>query len=842
MNAWMNDFRYAARQLRKSPGFTITAILTLALGVGACAAVWSVIDEVLLAPLPYPEPERLVGVAFTFPMEKTNAEQAGTTADFVREHATVFSASAVLDDSSPTVNLSLDPGAGGTAGRARQVNTLHVSEGYFRTLGVSPMIGRGFSPDEDRPGGGKVVILSYGLWKRLFHGEAGVIGRTVRINEESYTAVGVMPEGFAVSANTAPGVAGTPEIWQPLQLSSKDPGYDGDNYEMIARVKPGVTLAQAQQQLRSLAEPFYQSYPEFKKWATPSGVLHEFRLAPLRDVMVSQVRRSLWTVMGAVGAVLLVACLNLAGLMLAQGMRRSREMAMRSALGATAGQLLRLLVCEGILLAAGGGAMAMGVASLSTKVLLELSPLAVPLLRADHGALAQFGRLALPVMGIVTMASMLFCLLPALSVLRLGGGAVRMGGQGVGESRSQARLSRLLLIGQVALAMMLVSTASLLLGTFVKLRGTPSGIEPKRLTVFQVALKGERYASVRQTTQFVSSVLEQLRHTPGVASAAAINGLPLDRGLNIGGYPAGRKELRQTIEFRAITPEYLKTMGVRLISGRDINDGDIAGREPVALVDETTARKWWPGRSPLGEELRSGTDTGWRIVGVVSDVQQQSLLDSGDIVVYGSMAQVTDFFEGMINNWFPTTFAIRTAADVSLAGVAQQAVERADPEIPIARLTSMQSVIDRSIQAPRFFSLLASGFSLFSVGLMVIGIFGLMSYQVTQRAREIGVRMALGADRAAILTAYLGRGLKVTLIGLAAGLVANWLTRPVITHLLSDAGVPAELSTAGAHVLPQLWVASAASMAAILVAAMVASWLPARRAASTDPMIALRAE
>ena len=361
MRSLMLDLRYALRQLRKAPGFTLTAVFTLALGIGVTAAVYSVIHAVLLEPLPYPDPDRLVGLAFTFPQEKPNAEQVGTAADFLRDNSSEFSSIAVMDDSGPAVNLSVN------GGHAVQVNSLRVSEGYFRTLGVMPAQGRGFLRNEDRPGGARTVVLSNGLWNSVFGRNPAIVGCPVRINEETFTVVGVMPAGFAVTAETAPGVIGTPDLWQPLQLSPKDHGYEGDNYEMIARLRPSVTISEVQQQLNALTAAFYEQHPEYKKWFGRGNVLHEFRVWKLQDVMVSEVRRSLLTVMGAVLAVLLVACLNLAGLTMARAMRRSREMALRSALGATRARLVRLMASEGLLLALGGGVIGVLVARTSAE-------------------------------------------------------------------------------------------------------------------------------------------------------------------------------------------------------------------------------------------------------------------------------------------------------------------------------------------------------------------------------------------------------------------------------------------------------------------------------------------
>lgn len=830
MNTMLNDFRYALRQLRRAPGFTLTAIVTLALGLGATAAVYSVIHSVLLSPLPYADPDRLVGVAFTPEHARPNAEQAGSTADFIREHNTMFSSVAITDDSGSTVNLSVN------GGHAVQAGALRVSEGYFHTLGVMPALGRVFTADEDHPGTTRAAVLSDGLWTRVFGRDPGIVGRAIRVNQEAFTVVGVMPAGFHVDTETAPGVLSTPDLWEPLQLGPKSAGYEGDNWEMIARLRSGVTLAQAQHELASLETPFFEQHPDYKNWYSEDHHLYQFRVWPLQDVVVSDVRRSLLTVMGAVLAVLLVACLNLAGLMMSRTMRRSREIALRSALGATRVQLVRLLAAEGLLLALGGGVLAIAAARVFTFVLLRVAPLGIPSLNGEPDSLL----LSAVVFCLALAATAVFSLLPAMVILRKRGREMRLGGPSLGETVSHARLSRALLIAQVAMAMVLVSTASVLMGTFVKLRALPSGVEPKQLTVFQVDLKGDRYASTQHTAQFVSTVLEQLRRTPGVDRAAAINGLPLDRGLNIGGSPSDRPELRRNVELRTVTPGYFQAMGIPVLAGRDIAESDRAGGDPVIVVGAATAKRWWPGRSPIGETVHIQGEENWRIVGVVADSQMHSLVEGQGVVIYAPMTQVADQLTEMMNGWFPTSFAVRTAAHVNLAQAAQQAVERADPEIPVARLATMQAVIDSTIEAPRFFSLLASGFSAFALVLTVIGLFGLLSYQVTQRTREIGVRMALGADRLHILRNFLGRGLAVASVGVTLGLGASWLVRPVVSHLLADAGV--DTSSTSQNIVMNGAQAAMLAAFAIIAVTLAASWLPARRAAQIEPMQALRTE
>ena len=488
MNALLQDLRYALRQLRKSPGFTLTALLTLALGVGATAAVYSVVQTVLLEPLPYTDSSSLIGVAFTWPHEDPNAEQTGISAEFVRDHMQEFSSVAIMDDTGPTVNLSVD------GAHPMQVSALRVSARYFETLGTQPEIGRSFLAEEDRPGGAHSAVLSDGLWSRVFNRDPSLIGRTIRVNQESFTVVGIMPAAFTASAESAPGVMATPELWQPLQLGPKDPGYDGDNYEMIARLKPGAKLSQVRQHLEALQQPFYQQYPTYKSWVNQAKTAHTFRAWPLQEVVVSGIRRSLLTVMGAVIAVLLVACLNLAGLMTARAMRRSREVQLRTALGASRGQLLRLIICEGLLLAFGGGVLAVFVATASAPILLHASPLAIPALRSGPSS----WLLALVVMLTTLAATGIFSTLPAWALLRNNTRELRLGSQSTGQSMSHARLSRGLMVLQISLAMVLVSTASVLLGTFIKLRSVPVGVVPKQLTIFQVTLRGDRYATTQR--------------------------------------------------------------------------------------------------------------------------------------------------------------------------------------------------------------------------------------------------------------------------------------------------------------------------------------------------------
>ena len=833
MNRSMQDARYAVRQLRKAPGFTITAVLTLGLGIGAALTMYSVVRDVLLAPLPYLDQQRLVGVAFTFPQEKPNDEEAGTGADFIAAHIRSFESTAVRDDGSYGANLSV---GNGSSAHALQIASHRVSKSYFPTLGVRPMLGRGFSAEEDLPGGPKVALLSYGLWARIFNKDAGVVDRVVRINGESYTIVGVIPASISGAAESAPGSA--IDIWEPLQLGPKDPGYDGDNYEMIARLRSGVTLAQAQLELDGLKKPFYLQFPNYISWTNKGKLLHEFRVWPLKDILVGDAQTSLLALTWAVIAVLLVACLNLAGLMTARASQRTREIAIRTALGASRSSVLRLLMCESLMLALAGGGLGILLARTMIPALLTAPPLHLPAVYQNTPSwlLAVCGLL------IACATTVVFGLIPALGIYRQDESGTLQSGHSIGASASQTRLAKGLIIGQVAVAMVLLTSASLLLGSFLKLRSIPSGVEAKRLVVAQVNLKGAGFETTLRTTQFIDKVLAKLGSYPGVARVAAVNGLPLDSGLNMGGHPADRPAMNQIVELRAITPGYFRTVGIPVLSGRDVTDADNAKAAPVVLMSETAAKKWWPGRSPIGEQVSSGGKSeGVRtIVGVVADVHAHSLAEAPQIVIYEPFAQLSDGSTKIINGWFPTTFAMRLSGDVDMAAAVQRAVSDADAGVPVAKFESMQGIIDKTVAAPRFFSWLATGFAGFALLLTIIGLFGLLSYQVTQRTREIGVRLAVGADRSQIALLILNRGVALTAVGLVIGAVASLLVPPIVSSILvdnvftGDRGISKFLFSSTTSI--------AVAAAAVMIAAAFASYLPARRAAAVEPTEALRIE
>jgi predicted permease len=826
----LSDVRYAVRGLRRSPGFLATAVLTLGLGIGATATMYSVVHDVLLAPLAYPEASRLVGIALTFPQEKPNAEETGASADFVMAHARSFESVGVKDDASTGANLA----AGAGDARPVRVESTKISHGYFPTLGVNALMGRSFTAEEDMPGGPKVAMLSYGVWKRTFNGDAGVVNRVVRINEEPYTVVGVMPGGVFGSPE-AEGGRGSVGLWLPLQMSAKDPGYDGTNYMMVGRLRSGVTIAEAGQEVAALAAPFFAANPVYVQWNKQR--MHQFTVQPLQAVVVSEVKQSLLVLLAAVMAVLLVACLNLAGLMTARAATRQRELAVRTALGATRFGLLRLLVSESLVLAVGGSLLGLGLAQVARPLLLASSPMAIPM-----GAGASVWSVVAFVVVAAFVTALVCGLLPAWTVFRQDAQAAMKGGQAAGGTVSQVRLGKGLMVGQVAVAMVLLSAASLLLGSFLKIASTPTGMQVKRLMVAQVSLKGSGYEKTLATQQFVEKVVEGLQHQPGVQRVAGVNGLPLDRGLNEGGYPADRPDARDPIEFRTVTPNYFRTLGIPLLAGRDLTAMDRADAPHVVLVNEKAAATWWPGRSPIGQRLvAGGKSEGERtVVGVVADTRNHSLIAPDRVMIFAPMAQMSDASTKVLNGWFPTTFAIRMEGDVDVAAMVQKAVHDADPEMPVAKLTTMQEIVDHTVAAPKFLSWMAGGFAVFALLLTVIGLFGLLSYQVTQRTREIGVRMALGASREKVLGLILGRGVVLTTIGLAVGGVASLAVPGVVGSLLAD-NVAGSGGKGGA-LLSSSVIALGGAALAMLLAAGLASLLPARRAAGIEPVEALRAE
>ena len=827
MESIFADFRLAFRKLGRTPGFTVTAVLTLALGIGATTAMYSIVRSVLLSPLPYPNPAKLVGIGFSRPGESPNNEQTGETGDLLLANSVSFSSIGIADDGALGANFS------DSNGGAQSIRSLRVSSGYLPTLGLAPLLGRTFTRDEDLPGAAPTVVLSENLWRRSLNGDPHIVGRTIHINGDPFTVIGV------ISGPLAP--IETPDLWQPLHLSSKDPGYGGDNFQMIARLKPGVTVTQASAELELKTEEIYRKFPDYLRWGRPGTPRMQEFVWPLQQIVVSGARSSLAALSGAVLAVLLMACLNLAGLMTARSAARRPEIALRSALGASRSSLLRLLLTESVVLSLSGSLLGMGFARLIVPVLLTSSPIDLPQLQ--KAGIDFSGAVFAIAVGCIT--TLFFGFLPALSLFRQSSSSQLGSARTAGESAPRQRIGKSLIVAQVALASTLLSAGALLLSAFVHMRSTPPGVLPQHLFALQVNLKGDAYASSQHTQQFVSTVEEHLRRIPGVVQVATVNGLPLDRGLNTSGGPAAHRELIKISEARFVTPGYFRTVGTTILAGTDISDADTASTQPVALINERAAKLWFPDRSPIGEYVISGGGKPRRVVGLVANVHDSSLAADIKPTIYLPYAQVADERMKAINGWFVTTFVLRTVdrSDVAVPDIAkasEAAIASVDPEVPTSKFATMQSFIDRNVAAPRFFSWLAGGFAVFALLLTLIGLFGLLSYQVASRTREIGIRMALGAQRSEILNLVLRNGLTLTVIGLCLGTVVSLVLRRSLTSLISDTTRidPNALSSMLASPFAAVGIAGAV----MLVSSVAACFIPARRAASVEPTEALRAE
>jgi predicted permease len=827
MHATLQDLRFALRQLRKSPGFALTAILTLALGIGATTAMYSIVRGTLLAPLPYPHAEELVGLGFSQPADPPYNGQTGESANLIQSQAKSFASMGIADSGPLGANLSTGTGA------AQSIHSLRVSSTYLPTLGVAPILGHTFTAAEDLPHASPTILLSETLWHNTFNADPYIVGKTVHLNEDPYTVIGVMPSRFAT--------VDSPDTWTPLHLSADDPGYQGTNYQMIARLKPGLTLPQAAAEMPSLTAAIYRAFPTYTQYVNPGEPLMRQTVLPLHDIVVSNARPSLIALSAAVLAVLLLACLNLAGLMTARSIARRSEIALRSALGASRAATLRLLLSESLLLAIAGSLFGLSFAAFVVPLLVKFSPIDTTQIHAP--ALDPSAALFAILTGCAT--TLLFGLIPALTVLRRSIGSHIANTRSAGDTASHQRLGKSLIIAQVALATTMLSAGALLLSAFLHMRSIPSGIRPQHLYSLEVNLKGDAYASSTHTTQFIANVEARLRQIPGVASVATVNGLPLQGGLNASAGPAAHPDQIHNAELRFVTPGYFTTSGMTILSGNDISASDTATTQPVALIDDAAARRWFPNQNPIGQSIIALGKNPRRVIGITAGAHSRSLADIIRPTAFLPLTQISDTSMKMINGWFPTNFVIRTISrpntpDPDIARAATAAIASVDPDVP-STFAPIQSLLDKDVAAPRFFSWLAGAFAAFALLLTVVGLFGLLSYQVTSRTRELGVRMALGAQRNQILTLILSNGLTLTAIGLALGIAASFALRGVIASLLYTTidGVGRDSATS---LLGNRSIALTIAAAAMLLSTIAASLIPAHRASQLEPTEALRSE
>ena len=814
MGRLVQDLRYASRLLLKSPGFTTVAVMALALGIGANTALFSVVNAVLIRPLPYPSPDRLVTVWNRYPkMGLLQASLSGPDYADRRNLNRVFERLGVYTDA----NLNLTGG-----GNPERIQGVRASADVFRVLGVQPALGRILLPEEDRPGGEAVVILSHGLWQRRFGSDRSLVGRSVTLNGKSHTVVGVMPSGFGFPSPQT-------EMWVPLALTpaQTDPSQRGNEYlATVARLKPGATLIQAREDMDRITRRILEASPRATREYF-EGAGWGCAVVPLKEQVVGESRTSLLVLLGAVGFVLLVACANVSNLQLARSATRRTEIAIRTALGAGRWSLVRQLFTESLLLAVLGGTAGLLVAAWGVDLLVRTRPANLPRLEEvsiDSGVLAFTAAISL-------LAAVLFGLAPAIQLSRANPNeALKEGGRGATGGLRQHRVQRILVTSQVSLALVLLIGAGLLFRSFRSLQRVDPGFDSKNLLTMYVSLPPSKYPDAERMLAFFEELLRRLKTLPGVMGSAATTLVPLAEGnWTASFFPEGQEprtgEALLLASMRLVTPGYFRTMGIPLKRGRDFTERDDSKTPGVVVVDAGAARRLWPGQDPLGKRITfsdSAANATWlTVVGVVGEIKDAALDRESMIHVYGPYTQRP------VRSMF---IALRAGTDpAGILPAVRREVHSIDPDQPLFAVRTMESYVDDALAQPRFRSSLISLFAGIALLLAALGVYAVISYSVAQRTHEIGIRMTLGARTPDVVKLVLGQGLPPILVGTFIGLVTALAFSRVLESLLYGVSARDPATFAGVSLL-LVWVA------------LTACFLPARRAARVDPMIALRYE
>lgn len=803
METIRQDLRYGIRMLVKNPGFTLIAFFTLALGIGANTAIFTVVNAVLLRPLPYPESERLMEMGRAFPGSDNVSALSEPKFVFLRDNNQSFEAVTATQGMGSNTYLSDE-------NQTEYISGLMISADFFRVLGVLPARGRGFTKQEDSPAGERVVILSDGLWRRRFGSDTGIVGKTITLNGNGYAVVGIMPPGFEYF--------GVQDVFVPMSVNPASKN-EGHNWTVIGRLKQGVTTAQARSELNLLFEKFHAIYPKQVQEKEAFGA-RSWRLN-----MTSNVRELLWILLGAVGFVLLIACANVANLQLTRATARQKEMAIRMALGGGSWRLIRQLLTEAVLLAlmGGFGGLLMAVWALDAMRML-LPEGMIP--RADEISLDW--RVLSFCLAASLLTGIVLGLTPAWRMLRLDVNSALKGASKMGAGGARGRLRDVLVVVEVALALALTVGAGLLLRTFANLRNVEPGFETKNLLSFQVSPRGKNYDTVAKVNDLYSRGLERFRGLPGVEAAAVTNKLPLDRWLNMPYRLAGQSEWTGSVEYRLISPDYFRVMKMALREGRQFDQNDALGAEPVVIVNEAFARRNFANLEPLSQQLCVGFDPAMRrVIGVVNDTRQRNLGEAAPGTVFIPLAQAA---EGVSATLRQSSFVLRTTGDPLLLSAAiRSETSELDPGLPVRNLRSMEQLVSRSIAPQRFNLSLLSLFSALGLLLAAVGIYGLMAYSVSQRTREMGLRMALGAQTRDVLKLVVKQGMALALVGVAIGLIASFALTRLMKNLLFGVSATDPATLAGVGLL-------------LTCVALLACYIPARRATKVDPLVALRYE
>ena len=817
----MQDLRYAFRMLVNKPGFTVIAVLALALGIGANTAIFSVVNAVLLRPLPYRDPGRLVMVwqkitgAGSFPQLPCSAPDY---LDYRDQSQTLENVAAFLNDSFNLVSSS----------GAERVTAARVSANLFPLLGIPPLRGRTFTTTEDKFGNDSVVVLSYGAWERRFASDPNILGRTLLLDQRPYKVIGVMPREFSFPSEGLRRDA-PPELWIPIAFPPQIIGPEGrgDNFDInvVARRKTGVSIAQASADIDRVSHRIYETYPAgIQKLFSLNGFVTDFN-----EQVVGNVKTVLLVLLGAVGFVLLIGCANVANLLLAKASGRKREIAIRTALGAGRGRLIRQLLTESVLLGLMGGVVGLFIAVWLTQLIVRFSPGGVPrLTQADIDVSVLVFTFALSM-----LTGILFGLAPALEVSKSDLNVdLKEGSRGAAAFR-RSRTRSTLVVAEVGLSLVLLIGAGLLLKSFVKLRGVELGFRPDHLLTFSIALPEAKYQTKPQVNGFFQTLLDRIDAIPSVTSAAGATGLPLNGPWTIVITPEGRRQSAakslDTAIFAGVTADFHRTLGIDLKKGRLFTAADRDPSRPVAIINESMARHYWPNQDALGKRFKWGpaeSSRGWiQVVGIVADAKQNSLTaetEPGTYLPIQTMPQEIPM-RGLI-------IAVRTTSDPATIVSAVRTIARSlDPEVPLFQVRPMEESLAAAVAPKRFNMLLLASFAGLAMLLASIGIYGVMSYSVSQYTHEIGIRMALGARAADVVWPIVRHGMRLVGLGLLLGAVGAFALTRVLGSLLFSV-TPTD---------PAIFASVAALLAAV---ALMATWLPASRATKVDPMVALRYE
>jgi putative ABC transport system permease protein len=813
MGALTNDVRYGLRMLRRSPASTLVALIALSFGIGANSAIFSVVNGVLLRPLPYQDSGRLVVVWETKLSRGMKQELVSSG-----EYRTWVSENRVFDQMAA---LRAEPRVLTGAELPERLETILISPGAFEMLGAKPVVGRTFSPDENQPGRNLVAVLSYGLWQRRFGGDPSALGKAVTLDGIGYTVVGIAPRDFHLLDAPA-------DVWIPYALDARE--LDPKNraartLRVIAHLKPGATLEQAESEMRSLARKMELQDPDAN-----SG--YSATVVPLRDQLIGDIRTTLWTLAGAVLFVLLIACANVANLLLARAGSREKEIALRSALGANAARLARQLLTESVLMALAGGLLGFLLAAWSVSLIKQLGPTTLPRLREISVDWRVLGFTLL----LSVATGIIFGLAPALAGMRSDLNSIlRSTGRAATGGLARTRFRNALVVSEMAACVVLLTGAGLLIRSFVQLQGVNPGFRPDHVLTMQIELPEPRYSELK-VALFYQQLLERLQALPGVSYAGIARKVPLSGGMDLSlnftieNRPVQASADQPRAQFRAVSADYFDALGIPLIRGRHFDRTDGAHTPGVVLVNETLVRTFFTDGDALGKRIKSGLDDSvwYTIVGIVRDVKHSGLDAQDKPETYYHYLQVPPAEMNDVEGTM--TAVLRTNAEpASLAAAARGEVRKMDPSLAVFNLVSMQALMDSSLARPRFRTALLGAFAGLALILAAIGLYGVTAYSVTRRTNELGVRMALGAQKNDVLKLVMGQAVGLAAFGIGIGLVLALGATRVISKLLFGVSAADPFTFAATALL-------------ILMVALVASLIPALRAIKVDPVVALRYE